>query len=271
MAGSTSSLGESEIRSPSRSEPNTLDATIPFDKQSSTVHETLDIDPSRTQAFAAGQLPVQQTSSLNVSSPKSQDFGDYELLSEIARGGMGVVYRARQKKLNRVVALKMILSGNLASDIDIKRFYTEAEASAKLDHPGIVPIYEVNQRNSQHYFAMGYIDGPSLASRIQSQPFTPRQSAELLIAIADAVEYAHQKGIIHRDLKPQNILLTSNGQPKVTDFGLAKHLGNDSNLTSSGQILGTPNYMAPEQASGNVEDVGPQADVYALGGFSIAC
>ena len=236
---------------------NNEHSTILFVEQDSSQ------DPTnlRTVAGAAHSLGVSDSEN------GSTDFGDYELLGEIARGGMGVVYRARQKKLNRIVALKMILAGNLASEVDIKRFYAEAEAAARLDHPGIVPIYEVNQRNSQHYFAMGFVDGPSLASQIQEQPFTPRQAAELAIAIADAVEYAHQCGIIHRDLKPQNILMTTTGQPKVTDFGLAKHLGNKSDLTSSGQILGTPNYMAPEQAAGQSDEIGPGADVYALGGI----
>lgn len=178
---------------------------------------------------------------------------------------MGVVYKARQINLNRIVALKMILAGQLASEDDVKRFYTEAEAAANLDHPGIVPIYEVGQYQGQHYFSMGFIDGESLAARVASGPLPPKEAAGLLLHIAEAIQYAHDHDLIHRDLKPANILLDKNGQPRVTDFGLAKQMKSDSNLTGTGQILGTPSYMAPEQAGGKVNEVGPLADVYALG------
>ena len=192
-------------------------------------------------------------------------FGDYELLDEIARGGMGVVYKARQVNLNRVVALKMILAGQLANDSDVKRFYAEAEAAAKLDHPGIVPIFEIGQHDGQHYFSMAFVEGESLAKKVIDGPMPPRDAAEMVRKVADAVEYAHQKGIIHRDLKPANVLLDGHGQPKVTDFGLAKQTQGDSGLTGTGQILGTPSYMPPEQASGKLDEVGPPSDVYALG------
>ncbi len=192
-------------------------------------------------------------------------FGDYELLGEIARGGMGVVYKARQKRLNRTVALKMILAGNLASDADVKRFYTEAEAAAQLDHSGIVPIYEVGQQGSQHFFSMAFIDGQSLQDRLKQGPLLPRDAAELLSHVADAVQFAHSKGIVHRDLKPHNILLDGEGMPKVTDFGLAKRMDSGDGLTNTGDVLGTPSYMAPEQAEGKTHDLGPLVDVYALG------
>ena len=198
---------------------------------------------------------------------RPQRFGDYELLHEIARGGMGVVFKARQIKLNRIVALKMILAGAVASPEAIERFRTEAQAAANLDHQGIVPIFEVGEINGRHFFSMGFVEGPSLAARIREQPLTTRATVEIVIEIAEAIDYAHQNGIIHRDLKPQNILLTLEGRPKITDFGLAKRLENDSNLTSSGQILGTPNYMAPEQAAGKIDEIGPLTDVYALGGI----
>lgn len=211
-------------------------------------------------------LPPQgnQTSSRTNVGDKVRYFGDYELLEEIARGGMGVVYKARQINLNRIVALKMILSGQLASEEDVKRFYTEAEAAANLDHPGIVPIFEVGEHQGQHYFSMGYIEGQSLAQKVAEGPLPPREAAELVKKICEAMAYAHERGVIHRDLKPANILLDQIGQPRVTDFGLAKQLNVDSGLTGTGQILGTPSYMAPEQASGKAE-VGPLADVYALG------
>ncbi len=192
-------------------------------------------------------------------------FGDYEIIQEIARGGMGVVFRARQTTLNRTVALKMILAGQLADDVEVKRFYTEAEAAAHLDHPGIVPIFEVGRHEGQHYFSMGFVEGRSLAQRLADGPLPARQAAGLIHRVSEAVEYAHKCGVIHRDLKPANILLDRDGNPRITDFGLAKKVGGDSALTGSGQIMGTPSYMPPEQAGGNRGDVGPTADVYALG------
>jgi serine/threonine protein kinase len=201
---------------------------------------------------------------------KVRYFGDYELLEEIARGGMGVVYKARQVSLNRVVALKMILAGQLAREDDVRRFYTEAEAAANLEHPGIVPIYEVGQHEGQHYFSMGFIEGESLAAKVAEGPLPPREAAELVLKVAEAIAYAHERGVIHRDLKPGNILLDKNGQARVTDFGLAKrtsaadHSGVEA-LTTTGQILGTPSYMPPEQAAGRLEEIGPLADVYSLG------
>jgi WD40 repeat protein/serine/threonine protein kinase len=192
-------------------------------------------------------------------------FGDYELIREIARGGMGVVFRARQVSLNRPVALKMILAGRLANDTDVRRFYIEAEAAANLDHPGIVPIYEVGQHDGQHYFSMGFVEGESLSHRLTDGPLPGREAAALMVKVAEAIEYAHQQGVIHRDLKPGNVLVDKNGKPRVTDFGLAKKMQDDSGLTGSGQIMGTPSYMPPEQAGGNRGEVGPAADVYALG------
>ena len=191
-------------------------------------------------------------------------FGDYELQREIARGGMGVVFKARQVKLNRPVALKMILAGSLAGEAEIQRFYLEAEAAANLDHPGIVPIFEVGNHEGQHYFSMGFVEGQSLAQRVAEGPLPPREAAGLMVQIAEAVQYAHEKEVIHRDLKPSNVLLDAQGQPKVTDFGLAKKLRSDSALTASGQIMGTPSYMPPEQAEARA-DIGPLADVYSLG------
>lgn len=192
-------------------------------------------------------------------------FGDYELLDEIARGGMGVVYRARQINLNRIVALKMILTGQLASEDDVLRFQTEAEAAAQLDHAGIVPIFEIGQHEGQHYFSMGFIEGESLADRISGTPLPAMEAASIVASVCSAITYAHQRGVIHRDLKPANVLIDLNGQPKVTDFGLAKRSDNDSGLTGTGQILGTPSYMPPEQASGKIDQIGPLADVYSIG------
>jgi serine/threonine-protein kinase len=192
-------------------------------------------------------------------------FGDYELIRELARGGMGVVYEARQVSLNRVVAIKMILSAHLASEADVRRFYVEAKAAANLDHPNVVPIYEIGDHEGQHYFSMKLIKGGSLADRVGNFAADPEAAAQLMATVARAVDAAHRKGIVHRDLKPANILIDEAGQPHVTDFGLAKDLGAGDGLTKSGAIMGTPSYMAPEQAEADRGVIGPASDVYALG------
>jgi WD40 repeat protein/tRNA A-37 threonylcarbamoyl transferase component Bud32 len=192
-------------------------------------------------------------------------FGDYELLEEIARGGMGVVYKARQVSLNRIVAVKMILSGQLASAADVQRFRAEAESAARLQHPGIVAIHEIGQHDGQHFFSMDYVEGQNLAEFVGQKPLPPKQAAKYLKTVAEAIHYAHEHGILHRDLKPSNILIAQSGQPRVTDFGLAKQMKGDSDLTLSGQVLGSPNFMPPEQAAGKRGQLGPHSDVYALG------
>gem|GEM_PF-1770607 len=192
------------------------------------------------------------------------EFGDYELIEEIARGGMGVVYKARDRNLNRVVALKMILSGQLASSNDIRRFQQEAEAAANLDHSGIVPIYEVGEHGGQHFFSMKLLEGGSLADQLKELRQDTRKVVQLIADIARAVHYAHQRGILHRDLKPANILLDDAGNPMITDLGLAKDVGSQSDLTHTGAVVGTPSYMPPEQAAGE-RDITTAADIYAIG------
>jgi hypothetical protein len=194
----------------------------------------------------------------------ARPFDDYDLLGEIARGGMGVVFRALDRKLNRVVALKMILSGRFAAEQDLRRFHVEAEAAAKLDHAGIVPIYEVGQFEGQHYFTMKLVPGGSLADRLVELRKDARAAVAVLAKVARAVSHAHQRGILHRDLKPSNILIDEAGEPLVSDLGLAKSVSTDSQLTQSGAIVGTPGYMSPEQATGT-SDVTTAADIYALG------
>ena len=192
-------------------------------------------------------------------------FGDYELLEELGRGGMGVVYRAQQLSLSREVAVKMILRGQLATQGDLDRFRSEAESAARLEHPGIVPVYEVGDVDGRAYFSMKYIDGATLADRLATGPMQPREAARILIDVARGIHFAHERGVLHRDLKPSNILLDAAGRPHVTDFGLAKQISDPGSLTRTGAMIGTPAYMAPEQAAGARGQVGPTSDVYSLG------
>jgi eukaryotic-like serine/threonine-protein kinase len=217
-----------------------------------------------------GALPTihEPTQVKSLTAAIGQSFGEYELLTEVARGGMGVVYRARQTTLNRIVALKMILAGRLANPDDVARFRAEAESAARLKHPNIVPVHDVGDTGGQHYFTMDYIEGTSLDQKLAQGPLPGKAAARYVRILARAVHYAHKQGILHRDLKPSNVLIDIDDEPHITDFGLAKRLGHDqagSGQTRSGAILGTPSYMAPEQAQGKAALLGPAADVYSLG------
>jgi hypothetical protein len=195
----------------------------------------------------------------------------YEVLRELGRGGMGVVYQARHLRLNRVVALKMILSGGHAGEQDLARFLAEAEAVAALQHAHVVQLFDFGQHEGLPFFTLEFVAGGSLADKFKDTPLTPGEAARVVEQIARGMHYAHQQGIVHRDLKPANVLLAEDGTPKITDFGLAKRVEVGSGLTASGAVMGTPSYMAPEQASGEGKRVGPAADVYALGAILYEC
>jgi hypothetical protein len=220
-----------------------------------------------TNAAAAAQDETGQTHSSSQweSMKLPTKVGDYELIEELGRGGMGVVFRARQISLNREVAVKMILRGRLASESDLQRFLAEAAATARLEHPNIVPVYEVGDVDGRPFFSMQLVEGETLAQRVADSPLPQRQSAEIVATIARAIGFAHQRGVLHRDVKPSNILISSDGTPMITDFGLAKRVDVEADLTRSGMLVGTPAYMSPEQAAGRGNLVGPGSDIYSLG------
>src|SRR5256886_14674655 len=216
----------------------------------------------------SGLGPVEPEREVNVdfeSSPMLMDFGDYELLEQIGRGGQGVVFRARQKSLNRIVALKVIGLGHWATEAHLKRFRLEAKAAARLEHPGIVPIHEVGEREGQCYFSMKFVEGGQLDEVGRCAPMSIRQAAELIAKVARTVHYAHEHGILHRDIKPGNILLDAKGEPHLTDFGLARLVESESSVTHTLEVLGTPSYMAPEQAVGNNAAISSVPHLYGLG------
>src|SRR5947199_207830 len=216
-----------------------------------------DIDPSKTLRRSDQLIPGDNGAPI--------EFGDYELLEEIGRGSQGVVYRVRQKSVNRIVALKVIALGHWATEPHMKRFRREAEAAASLNHPCIVPIYEVGERDGACYFSMGLVEGGQLDAILKREPLPIQRAAELIVKLARTVQYAHEHGILHRDIKPGNILLDAKGEPHLTDFGLARLVETESSVTRTMDVLGTPSYMAPEQAVGNNAAVSSVTDVYGLG------
>jgi eukaryotic-like serine/threonine-protein kinase len=245
-----------------------LDSLAPLAPPAGAASEsprTGEFGPSAATVDFTSHGELVESSAAHAATPAAGLFGDYELLGEIGRGGMGVVYRARQQSLDRVVALKMILASHLASQDQVRRFQSEAKAAAGLRHPHIVRVFEVGQVHGQHYFSMEYVEGQSLATAIALRSLDLETSLRALGGVARAVEHLHQHGILHRDLKPANILIDAAGRPFVTDFGLAKMFLADSRSTATGMIAGTPSYMAPEQAAGRNAEIGPAADVYSLG------
>lgn len=236
------------------------------------VADILDVEPRRS--LLEDTADMQASATLRIGSVVRY-VGDYEILDELGRGGMGVVYRARQRKLKRIVALKMIKFGRGASESEIHRFRAEARAAARLSHPGIVAVHEVGTHEDQHFYTMDFVSGGSLSDLHRDEPVASRHAADLVLQLAGAVQYAHDQGVVHRDLKPANVLLTVGGSPRITDFGLAKRLWIDDDtelpsMTETGQILGTAGYMAPEQAAGMTRLVAAAADVYALGAILYA-
>lgn len=242
---------------------STEDAPTPDDSQF--------FDPSATASLSDSSVVTENDSEYLVSeagiaAQKAAPPG-YDILRVLGRGGMGVVYEARQRSLKRLVALKMVTAGAHANPEHLARFQVEAEAVAALQHPNIVQIHEVGEHNGVPFFSLEFVDGGTLSEKIEDRPLSPRKAAELVKQLAGAMHFAHQHGIVHRDLKPGNVLMTTTGVPKVTDFGLAKRIDGEaqSSQTEAGSILGTPSYMAPEQAKGAITEIGPLADVYSLG------
>src|SRR5262249_48182495 len=211
------------------------------------------------------EIGLQDSQHCPTSGPLLRHFGDSELLAEIGRGGQGVVYRARQKSLNRVVALKVIALGQWAGESHLKRFKLEAAAAASLDDPHIVPIYEIGEREGCCFFSMKFVEGDRLDAVIRREVLPVRRVAQVVASLARTVHHAHERGLLHRDIKPANVMLDTQGEPHLTDFGLAKLIEQESTLTKTMDVLGTPSYVSPEQAAGNAAGVTVATDVYGLG------
>ena len=219
-------------------------------------------DQTVCQTDPSAPAPLENTDRCRSGRP---EIPGYELFETLGEGGMGVVYKARQIGLNRLVALKMIIGGSHSHSNLLARFRVEAEAVARIRHPNILQIYDIGEVDGLPFVSLELLEGGGLDDRLAGTPQPGRSGSELVATLARAIHAAHQAGIVHRDLKPTNVLFTAGGVPKITDFGLAKRLESDSQQTETGQIMGSPSYMAPEQASGQTKDVGPSADVYALG------
>lgn len=246
-----------------------LDAHRKFIQAAQAAREEIEAANSDTNSSREEDTDRERQNSSGVSSTQSvpRQLGPYEIIEEIDRGGMGVVYRAKHVSLDRIVALKLIRSGELASDEEVQRFHTEAAAAAALNHPGIVPIYEVGMLQGYYYYTMAYIEGQNLSAILRDGPIEKQRALKILAKLCDAVDHAHSHGVYHRDLKPANVLIDANDQPIVIDFGLAKVTSREGDLTITGQVLGTPAYMAPERAQGRATP-GPAEDIYSLGAIA---
>ena len=228
-------------------------------------------DPTSARAADPDATRYSSLANGGAATPAVAAVPGYEILGELGRGGMGVVYLARHVKLDRAVALKMILTAGHAGEADLARFKTEAETVARLQHPNIVQIFEVGEHGGLPFFSLEFCPGGNLAQKLKGTPLPPREAAALVEKLARAMHAAHEKGVLHRDLKPANVLLADDGAPKITDFGLAKKLDADAGRTRTGAVMGTPSYMAPEQAGGKSKEIGPACDVYALGAILYEC
>ena len=271
------SLQEIPAKSVSGTEPKTPAAStlhpqtprepvrVPARPVEMTTSGTVSGDTDANVTQAGGRDKSDTVVSTLEESYSGQIFGRYELIQELGRGGMGVVWKARDVDLDRFVAIKLILPNHVESEVGIKRFQAEARASARLDHPGIVTVHDFGQRDGKYYLCMAFVDGRSLAERLAQGAMPPAKAAKIIREIAEAIHHAHERGVVHRDLKPPNILLTSADEPRVTDFGLARRIDVPEGITASGQVLGTPSYMSPEQAAGNTDLIGPATDIYAIG------
>jgi serine/threonine protein kinase len=273
VAGSLLSLLGREQSPPEGSKAATLPPAVPPAGVAAAPNGEGETVPpaSRPEAPSCDGQPLSQSPEMLQRAAQLSEGNDsvhiegYEVIKELGRGGMGVVYQARHLRLGRVVALKMILAGGHAGEQDLARFLAEAEAVAALQHPHVVQLFDFGQHQGLPYFTLEFVAGGSLAGKLQGTPLTPREAALVVEQLARGMHYAHQQGIVHRDLKPANVLLAEDGTPKITDFGLAKRVDTGGGLTATGAVMGTPSYMAPEQAGGKSKDVGPLADVYALG------
>ena len=238
------------------------DPSVTIASESSAI--TANDSGATTDFTATSGLPGPRTSPTS-KQIRSGKVASYDILDELGRGGMGVVYKARDQRLGRVVALKVILAGGHAGTAERNRFHVEVEAAAQLQHPNIAQVYEVGEDNGQPFMAMEFCSGGTLEARIRDKPQPPREAAQLVATLAEALHHAHQAGIIHRDIKPANVLLAADGSPKVVDFGLAKRIGGTDGFTQTGAIMGTLGYMAPEQAAGRTREANSATDVYSLG------
>ncbi|MEO1525864.1 MAG: serine/threonine-protein kinase [Planctomycetota bacterium] len=255
-----------------RREPEEVEVVArPTDLDADTI-DVMIVDPNGDPGNPAATLPEANRPKDDTGPRLPYDLGDYELLEIVGRGGMGVVYRATQRMLDRTVAVKMIRGEMLACENDVRRFYTEAQAAASLRHPGIVPVFQFGNRGGHHFFSMALIEGTDLQHRINEEEAMPFDHAARYVRdVALAIEHAHQNDVLHRDIKPANVLIDEADQVHITDFGLAKNLDSDSSVTGSGAAVGTPNYMAPEQAGGHSDRATRQSDVYSLGAILFAC